>query len=55
MPLRRLTPARMSYFAIGFSLLGTTEYPHAPFTIAKVSSYWVQQNTLMPLLHLAAL
>jgi hypothetical protein len=26
-PLRRLTPARMSCFAIGFSLLGTTEYP----------------------------
>jgi hypothetical protein len=27
MPLRRLTPARMYCFAIGFPLLGTTEYP----------------------------
>jgi hypothetical protein len=47
MPLRRLTPDRMSYFAIGFPLLGTTEYPQTPFTIAKVSPSWVQQNTLM--------
>jgi hypothetical protein len=47
MPLQRLTPDRMSCFAIGFPLLGTTEYPHAPFTIAKVSPSWVQQNTLM--------
>jgi hypothetical protein len=47
MPLRRLTPDRMSYFAIGFPLLGTTEYPQAPFAIAKVSPSWVQQNTLM--------
>jgi hypothetical protein len=47
MPLRRLTPNRMSCFAIGFPLLGTTEYPQAPFTIAKVSPSWVQQNTLM--------
>jgi hypothetical protein len=53
MPLRRLTPARMSCFAIGFSLLGTTEYPQALFAVAKVSPYWVQQNTLRPLLHLA--
>jgi hypothetical protein len=30
MPLRRLTPAHMSCFAIGFPLLGTTEYPQAP-------------------------
>jgi hypothetical protein len=30
MALRRLTPARMSYFVIGFPLLGTTEYPQAP-------------------------
>jgi hypothetical protein len=47
MPLRRLTPDRMSCFAIGFPLLGTTEYPQAPFTIPKVSPSWVQQNTLM--------
>jgi hypothetical protein len=45
----------MSYFAIGFPLLGTTEYPQASFTVAKVSSYWVQQNILRRLLHLAAL
>jgi hypothetical protein len=37
----------MSFFVIGFPLLGTTEYPQAPFTIAKVSPSWVQQNTLM--------
>jgi hypothetical protein len=55
MPLQRLTLDRMSCFAIGFPLLGTTEYPQAPFTVAKVSPYWVQQNTLRPLLHLAAL
>jgi hypothetical protein len=45
----------MSCFAIGFPLLDTTEYPQAPFTIAKVFPYWVQLNTLRPLLHLAAL
>jgi hypothetical protein len=47
MLLWRLTPDRMSSFAIGFPLLGTTEYPQAPFRIAKVSPSWVQQNTLM--------
>jgi hypothetical protein len=26
----------MSCFAIGFPLLGTIKYPHAPFTVAKV-------------------
>jgi hypothetical protein len=52
MPLRRLTPVRMSCFAIGFPLLGTTKYPQTPFIVAKVSPYWVQQNTLRPLLHL---
>jgi hypothetical protein len=52
MPLQRLTLDRMSCFAIGFPLLGTTEYPQAPFTVAKVFPYWVQQNTLRPLLHL---
>jgi hypothetical protein len=36
MLLRRLTSARMSCFAIGFPLLGTTKYPHAPFAITKV-------------------
>jgi hypothetical protein len=53
MPLQRLTIDHMSCFAIGFPLLGTTEYPQAPFIVAKVSPYWVQQNTLRPLLHLA--
>jgi hypothetical protein len=37
----------MSCFTIGFLLLGTTEYHHAPFALAKVSPSWVQQNTLM--------
>jgi hypothetical protein len=55
MPLQRLTLDRMPCFAIGFSLLGTTKYTQAPFTVAKVSPYWVQQNTLRPILHLAAL
>jgi hypothetical protein len=55
MPLQRLTLDHMSCFAIGFPLLGTIEYPHAPFTVAKVSPYWVQPNTLRPLLNLAAL
>jgi hypothetical protein len=55
MPLQGLTLDHMSYFVIGFPLLGTTEYPQAPFAVAKVSPYWVQLNTLMPLLHLAAL
>jgi hypothetical protein len=55
MPLQRLTLDRMSCFAISFPLLGTTEYPQTPFAVAKVSPYWVQQNTLRPLLHLAAL
>jgi hypothetical protein len=53
MPLQRLTLDRMSCFAICFPLLGMTEYPQAPFTVATVSPYWVQQNTLRPLLHLA--
>jgi hypothetical protein len=34
-------------------LLGTTEYPQAAFVVAKISPYWVQWNTLRPLLHLA--
>jgi hypothetical protein len=55
MSLQRLTLDHMSCFAIGFPLLGTTEYPQAPFAVLKVSLYWVQQNTLMPLLHLAVL
>jgi hypothetical protein len=54
MPLQRLTLHRMSCFVVGFTLLGTTEYPQAPFAVAKVSPYWVQQNTLRPLLHLVA-
>jgi hypothetical protein len=53
MLLQRLTLDHMSCLALGFPLLSTTEYPHAPFAVAKVSQYWVQQNTLMPLLHLA--
>jgi hypothetical protein len=55
MPLQRLTLDHMSCFAIGIPLLDRTKYPHAPFTFAKVSPYWVQQNNLRPLLHLAAL
>jgi hypothetical protein len=47
MPLRRLTPDRMSCFVIGFPLLGITVYPQAPFAIVKVFPSWVQQNTLM--------
>jgi GDP-D-mannose dehydratase len=35
----------MSCFVIGFPLLGTREYPQTPFAVAKISSYWVQQNT----------
>jgi hypothetical protein len=46
MPLQRVTLDRMSCFVIGFPLLGTTEYPQAPFAVAKVSHYWVQENTL---------
>jgi hypothetical protein len=48
MPLQRLTLNRMSCFAMSFPLLGTTEYPQTPFTVAKVSPYWVQQNTSGP-------
>jgi hypothetical protein len=55
MPLQRLTLDHMSSFAIGFPLLGTTEYPQAPFIITKVSPYWVQQNTLRPHLHIVTL
>jgi hypothetical protein len=55
MPLQKLTPAHMSCFAIGFPLLGAIEYPQDPFTVAKVSPYCVQQNTLRHLLHLVAL
>jgi hypothetical protein len=55
MPLQRLTLDHMSCFAIGSPLFGMTEYPQTPFTVAKDSQYWVQQNTLEPLLHLAAL
>jgi hypothetical protein len=51
MPLQMLTLDHMSCFTICFPLLGITEYPQSPFTIAKDSSYWVQQNTLRPLLH----
>jgi hypothetical protein len=48
MPLQRSTLVHMSCFAIGFPFLGTTEYPQAPFAIAKVSPP-------KPLLHLAVL
>jgi hypothetical protein len=41
MPLQRLTPDHISCFAIGFPLLGTTEYSQASFVVAKVSQYWV--------------
>jgi hypothetical protein len=53
MPLQRLILDHMSCFTIGFPLLGTTEYPQAHFIAAKVSPYWVQQNTHRPLSHLA--
>jgi hypothetical protein len=36
MPLQMLTLDHMSCFAIGLPLLGTTEYPYAPFTVAKI-------------------
>jgi hypothetical protein len=36
MSLQRLTLDHMSCFAIGLPLLGTTEYPHAPFAVAKI-------------------
>jgi hypothetical protein len=55
MPLQRLTLDHMSCFVIDFPLLGTTEYPQAPFIVAEDSLYWVQQNTLRPLLHLTTL
>jgi hypothetical protein len=55
MSLQRLTLDHMPCFAIGFPLLGMIEYPQAHFTVAKVSPYWVQLNTLGPLLHLEAL
>jgi hypothetical protein len=55
MPLQRLTLDCISCFAIGFPLLGTTENSQAPFAVAKVSQYCIQQNTLSPLLHLVAL
>jgi hypothetical protein len=42
MPLQSLTLDRMSCFAIGFPLLGTTGYPQDPFVVAKDSPYWVQ-------------
>jgi hypothetical protein len=37
MSLQRLTLDHMSCFAIGFPLLGMTEYPQDPFAVAKVS------------------
>jgi hypothetical protein len=49
MPLQRLTPDRLSCFAIGFPLLGITLYPQAPFAIAKVSPCWISLCTLRPL------
>jgi hypothetical protein len=39
MPLQRLTLDHMSFFALGFPLLGTKKYPQAPFIVAKVSQY----------------
>jgi hypothetical protein len=42
MPLQRLTLDHMSYFIIGFPLLGTTKYPQTPFVVAKIFPYWVQ-------------
>jgi hypothetical protein len=54
-PLQMLTLDHMSCFAVGFPLLGTTEYPHVPFVVAMVSQYWIQQEYPKALLHLAAL
>jgi hypothetical protein len=54
MSLQRLTLDQMSCFTICFPLLSTTEYPQTPVIVAKVSPYWVQYNTLRPLLHLVA-
>jgi hypothetical protein len=54
MPLQRLTIDHMSCFAIGFPLLGTTEYHQAPFATTNVSPYFVQQNIIRPLLHVVA-
>jgi hypothetical protein len=53
MPLQRLTLDHLCCFVIGFPLLDTTEYPQSPFTVAKISLYWVQHNNRIPLLHLA--
>jgi hypothetical protein len=41
MPLQRSTLDRMSCFALGFPLLDITQYPQAPFTVAKVSLCWI--------------
>jgi hypothetical protein len=45
----------MSYFALGFPLLDITQYPQAPFTVAKIFPCWISHNTLRPILLLAAL
>jgi hypothetical protein len=55
MPLQRLTLDYMPCFAIGFPVLGMTEYPQSPFVVANVFQYWIQQNIIRPLLYHAAL
>jgi hypothetical protein len=55
MPLPRSTLDCMSCFTIGFPFLDITQYPQAPFIVAKVFPCWISHNILKPLLHLAAL
>jgi hypothetical protein len=54
-PLQRLTLVRMSSFVLGFPLLDITQYPQAPFAVAKVFPYLVSHNILRPLFHLTTL
>jgi hypothetical protein len=51
MPLQRLTLDHMSCFAIGFPILGTTEYPQAPLAPCdlvgiEISVPLIQQDKL---------
>jgi hypothetical protein len=55
MPLQRLTLECMVSFVIGFPFLDITQYPQAPFAVAKVSPCWISHNILRPLFHLEAL
>jgi hypothetical protein len=55
MYLQMLILHYMSYFFIDSLLLGTTEYPHTHFTVAKVFSILGTTEYPYALLHLAAL